>query len=516
MNANNTKKEITLVAVIDIGSTAIRMVVAETDYEGYWKVLDRTGKILNLGRDVFVNGKISKESLMQAIRVLSGFMELLEGWGIESENVTVIATSAIREAHNRDTFIDRVEVRTGLKVNIAEGIEENRLTYMAVQYAIEDLQPQLSQSNSLIIEVGGGSTEVMLLQHGNIVAAHSLNIGIVRIEQQIKSMPRTGQLERFLQEQVSTTREVLGAELTLSGVEYFVAVGGHARIVADKVGEKVSEWYWIIEKEKFNDFVNQIKQMSIDEIVTELAISYNEADGLVTALIIYQQFVEGTAATSLIVPNVSIREGLLLSMTLSPDQLVYGKFDTQVVASAYSLGRKFHFDENHASHVAHLSLRLFDQLQSIHNLDEHSRLLLHVAGILHDIGTYVRFSGHHKHGQYLVSNSEIFGLYRDDLKIVSNVVRYHRKAMPMPSHVSYISLSREDRIRVLKLSALLRVADALDRGHTQRIQDLSAEIGDDEVQLHCECHGDDSSERLALQKKSDMFEEVFGMDIFIV
>lgn len=504
-----------MTAVIDIGSTAIRMLIADIYSGGNWKIVDRAEKSFNLGKDVFVTGKISKESLVQALHILVGFKELLNGWQINNKDVKVIATSAIREAHNRDTFIDRVEVKTGLSVQIIEGIEENQLTYMAVQFAIRDMQPELSRSNSLIIEVGGGSTEVMMLQRGKMVAAHSLNIGIVRIEQQIKSMPGINQLERFLQEQITTTRDMLGAELPLKRVRYFIAVGGHARLVAQKAGKQVNQWHSYIEKQDFDDFVDQVKYLSPEECVNKLNISYSDADGLVTALFVYQYFLQGTIAASLIVPSVSIREGILLSMTLSPDQLIQGKFDSQVVTSAISLGRKFHFDEKHSLHVAGLSLQIFDGLKKVHNLDEHSRLLLHVAGILHDVGTYVRFSGHHKHGQYIVMNSEIFGLHRDDLRIVSNVVRYHRKALPMPSHVSYISLNREDRIQVLKLSAILRVADALDRGHTQRVTELSVENRDDEIIIHCKSKGDYSSERLALSIKSNLFQEVFGMDVIL-
>jgi exopolyphosphatase / guanosine-5'-triphosphate,3'-diphosphate pyrophosphatase len=511
-----SKFDVKTVAVIDIGSTAIRMVIAEIGPDSHWRVVDRAGKPLNLGRDVFVSGKISKDSLIQALHILAGFKELLDGWHIDEDDVTVIATSAIREAHNRDTFIDRVWVRAGLTVNTVDGIEENRLTYMAVQYALEDYKQELARSNSLIIEVGGGSTEVMLLQRGKIVAAHSLHIGTVRIEQQVKSMPGLNQLDRFLQEQISTTREVLGAELELSRIRFFIAVGGHARIAAEKVGSTVDEWYSTIEKEEFETFLSQVKQMSLEDIVDSLGITYDDAEGLVTALIIYQQFMEATFADQLIVPNVSIRDGLLLNMTIDPDEMVRGKFDSQVVASALSLGRKFHFDEKHAVHVTNLALRLFDQLESTHNLDRHSRILLHVAGLLHDIGTYVRFSGHHKHGQYIVANSEIFGLHRDNLKIVSNVVRYHRKALPVPSHVSYISLPREDRIRVLKLAAILRIADALDRGHIQRIKDITVEIHEDEIILYCKCHSDNSSERLALSVKSNMFEEVFGTRVTLV
>ena len=165
--------------------------------------------------------------------------------------------------------------------------------------------------------------------------------------------------------------------------------------------------------------------------------------------------------------------------------------------------------------MARLALRLFDQLKNEHGLDDHSRLLLEIAAILHDVGTYIKTSGHHKHGQYLVANSEIFGLHGDDISIVSKIVRYHRKTMPLSSHSGYMSLSREERVKVLKLAALIRVADALDRGHMQRIRDISVERAPGELHLVLDYKGDISVERYGLGIKGDMFEEVFGMEVVL-
>ena len=255
--------------------------------------------------------------------------------------------------------------------------------------------------------------------------------------------------------------------------------------------------------------------MSLDECVSELQISYDEADGLVPALLMYLFFMNKTMADKLIVPYVSIREGILLSITLGPDPAAQENFHSQILASALNLGKKFHYDETHAIHVSELSLTLFDLLLEEHDLDHHSRLLLEISAILHDIGTYIRTSGHHKHGQYLVSNSEIFGLNRDDIAIISNVVRYHRKSLPLPSHGSYISLAREERIRVMKLGSILRVADALDRGHTQRVTISSINRKDEELVLVCNYRGDISLERIGLAAKANMFEEVFGFKVVI-
>lgn len=506
-----------MTAVIDIGSTAIRMVIAEIATDGSWRIVDRAGKPVSLGRDVFVNGKISRESMVQSLQILGGFRELLEGWQIEEKDIQVIATSAIREAKNRDNFIDRVAVKTGLKISIAEGIEENRLTYMAVQWAIRDLKSSISRSNSIIIEVGGGSTEIMILQRGKMAAAHSLHIGTVRLDQQITST--TGQnynLQRFLHERVNTMCEMLGTEVKMKGIKFFVAVGGDARIAAQKIGKETHEHYSIIEKEDFTTFIHQLQNWTLDQIVQELQIPYTDAEMLLPGLFIYYLFFNRTSAKQLIVPGVSIREGVLLSVASGPDPVTKQNFVSQVVASAKGLGRKYRYDEEHAIHVTKLSLRLFDSLMDEHGLEQHARLLLHISGILHDIGAFVNTSGHHKHSQYLVSNSEIFGLHRDDIIIVSNVLRYHRKSLPQPSHKSYISLSRKERVLVMKLSALLRVADALDRGHSQRIADFTIERREGEVVLNCEYQGDISLERMALEYKGDLFEEVYGLKVVIV
>lgn len=504
------------VGVVDIGSTAIRMVIAEIDSLGNWHRLDRAGKPVPLGRDVFTTGFLARDTMMQAIKILSGFLEMLAGWHLGPRDVRVIATSAIREAKNRDTFVDRVFIRTGLRINIIEGVEENHLTYLAVQNAVRGMSQQFDRASSLIMEVGGGSTEVMLLERGKMVAAHSLRIGTVRIEQQVRpTWSSSAEMEEYLRENIRVTHEILNTELRMNRIRFFIAVGGDARLAANNAGRKVAEHYWIIERAEFIEFLNRLQSLSVDEIVAELGVTYNEAEGLVPALLIYRTFLEATSATQLIVPDVSIREGVLVSFAIGTSKEVEKQLYHQVVASAMSLGRKYHFDEKHALQVTKLALSLFDQLQAEHGLDAHARRLLEISGILHDVGNFVRSSGHHKHGQYIVANSEIFGLSREDIRIIANVVRYHRKSMPMISHPMYSSLRQEQRLTVLKLSSILRLADALDRSHLQRVRGVVAEIQESDLVLNCDYSGDITVERYGMKQKAQMFEEVFGYPVSV-
>ncbi len=510
-------KKAKLAAVIDVGSTAIRMVIAEIDSSGELRRIDRAVKPVPFGRDVFMSGRISRETVLLSLRILAGYAELLNGWRIPPEDVRVIATSAIREAKNRDAFIDRVFLRTGFRINVLEGIEENHLTYLAVLHAVKDMRGDMARTNSLIIEVGGGSTEIMLLRRGRMVAAHSLRIGTVRIEQHLN--PDAGiysNIEGYIRENMRNMGEILDAEFRLSRIKYFVAVGGDARLAAEKVGTKIHKHYAVIQRKAFLDFLARLQKLTLDECVGMLQVTYNEAEGLVPALLLYKHFLESTSADSLLVPDVSLREGVILSFALDANRAVERHFYSQVIASAVSLGRKFHFDEEHGMHVARLALDIFDQMKDDHGLDFHARLLLEASAILHDIGNYISTFQHHRHGQYILSHSEMFGYSRDDIRIMSSVVRLHGKTSRVSESGGLASLRREERILVLKLAAILRLADGLDRGHSQKIPVLRLDKQDDEILIHAEYDGDPAVERTGLRLKSEMFEEVFGYRIRLV
>ena len=464
-----------VVAVIEIGSTGIRLVVAEVDGAGGYKVLDRAGKQSRIGRDVFATGQVSREAVRECMAVLASFRELIRGYGISPKDAIVIATSALREAQNRDTFVDRVALQTGFNVAIVEDIEENHLMYLGVQHVLQGEGKMLSRSNALILEVGGGSTEIMLLRRGRMAGAHSLRIGTVRIDEQVRGAGVSrAYLHQYLEDNVRTVCDHLDADLPLESVKTFIVIGSDARLAAARIAGRSDaaeggEDYSILERGDFIAFADEVSGLSPEDCVAKLRVPWADAEGIGYSLTIERLFLERTGAEAVVVPNVSIREGLLLRASLGRDSGIDSEMWAQVVASAASLGRKFHYDEAHARHVADLSLAIFDALVREHGLGRRERLLLELGGILHDVGTFIKTSGHHKHGEYIVANSEIFGLNRVDLTIVANVVRYHRKSPPASNHVNFIALPREDRIVVMKLAAIVRVADALDRGHDQRV-----------------------------------------------
>lgn len=500
------------VAVVEIGSTGIRLLVGELDGEGGWKILDRAGKPVPLGRDVFTNGTVSLDTASLCLDTLRGFREALTGWGIAVDQAVCIATSALREARNSETFIDRIRIQTGFRVQTVEGIEEIRLMHLAIQWAVRERRAELARSNTMVIEVGGGSTEIMLLRRNRVAASHSLGVGTVRIQQQVaSSMGSSRYLMRFLEESIGTAAERLSSELDLESVKSFVCIGSDARIAADKAGRRSGDSFSTVSREAFIAFVEGIRGKTADELIDKLRIAYSEAEGMIPGLLIARLFLERTTAEEVIVPDVSIREGVLISMAGGSEDRE--EFHSQVMAGAVALGRRYLFDEAHGMHVAKLALKLFDELVAEHALGRRARLILEAAGILHDIGAFIKTSGHHKHSEYILANSELFGVMQDDRAVLANVVRYHRKQTPQPTHVGFMGLEPGLRLMVMKLSAILRVADALDRGHTQKVD--IAEIERTETRLIIRSSGpaDLSLERFSLSDKARMFEEVFGLEV---
>jgi len=516
----NRKTPHKLVAVLEIGSTGIRLLIAEMQSgagsSAQWKVVDRAGMPIAFGRDVFSTSELSRESLLECLNVLNNFRELLSGWGIAAEDVYVIATSALRVARNRDMFIDRIFQETGFRMTVVDGIEENRLMYLGVRYALKQDLPLFWRANSMIIEIGGGSTEIMLLRRGQMVAAHSVKLGTIIIDQRSRLNTGPGLFqEKYLSEVIRNTSALLNADMELARVRTFVVAGSDARLASIQAGSILNEDCRVITRDDFIAFVEKVKSYTVEECVRKLDISYSEAEGFIPGIIVLKLFLEKTGASQAVVPLVTIREGFLLDIAMGIDSEFQNEFYSQIIATAVNLGRKYHYDEAHSRHVASLCLVLFDALLKEHGMNRRQRMMLETAAILHDIGTFIRSSGHNRHGQYIVENTEIFGLQRDELDVIANVIRYHRGDLPAQTDIEYISLQREERILVGKMASILRVADALDRGHSQSIKNLIVDRRAETLVLHSQGVHDISIELAAIEEKSRLFQDVFGYKVVL-
>ncbi len=497
------------VAVVDMGAAAIRLVVAEALPAQPIRILEEASRGVLLGKDTFTHGRLGAATVEATLKALEGFRRIMDTYGVV--RYRAVATSAVREAANRDAFLDRVRLRTGIDVEIIDGSEENRLTYMAVRERLRGHEA-LTSDDALLVEVGGGSADLSFLRKGQPIQSGTYALGSIRMRQSLASWHGSHeQRMRLLRRHIHNVVEDIRREISLREARHFIALGGDVRFAAAQLAGEQSEpdVPRAIDREPFLAFCDQVAAHDVEELVERYRLPQADAETLVPGLLAYRELLVETAAERVLVPDASLRAGLLLDVTGTEE---YGieHFRKQVLASAAALGEKYHYDAPHARNVADLATRLFDELKSEHGLSARDRLLLEVAALLHDVGIYVTVRAHHKHSQYILSVSEIFGLAQDDMAVIANVARYHRRAMPQNSHLPYMALDRDTRIVVSKLAALLRLANSLDADHLQKVRDLRVVAEEGALVLEVEGAGDLTMERLASLSRSDMLTEVFG------
>lgn len=514
-------------AVIEIGSTGIRLLVAEISIKEEKSalqktILDRSEVPVNIGRDVFTDGAISRETQAACLHILQRFAEQLCGWGITPEETTVIGTSAVREAVNRDPFVDRIKVKTQFTVRVIDGIEENRLMYLAVTECLKEESVRVQQNDSIILEIAGGSTEMMLMEKGKMVGAHSLRLGTLIIERQLFALDggiddsaRFENARLFLEEFIQNTRGTFSLEMNLNKIKQFIAVGSDMNIVSLFAGTSLTPFLWEIKRKDFEHFVDEVRSYTIAEVIAKFKLTYSDAQTFQLSLLAYKEFLSLTSVSTIIVPETSIRDGILVSHCMLPDDTVQKEFEAQILASATTLLRRYQGDELHAEYVRSASLTLYDALESELGLTAHHRLLLEISALLHDIGMFIRAQDHNIHSRYIIVHSEIFGLSKEDTTLVSLVAGFHRGTARAQDDAEFRLLSRGNRLAILKLCAILRVADALDRSHQQKCKHFGIRFDKNNMTLTIRGKQNVSLEKLALTEKGTLFESIFGYKIIL-
>ena len=498
------------IAVVDMGATSIRLVVAEAAPGSPVRILEEAARGVLLGKETFTHGRIGAATAEATLRALTGFRRIMDSYGVRQYRA--VATSAVREAANRDGFLDRIRLRTGLEVEVIDGSEENRLTYLAVREALEG-HPALGGEDALQVEVGGGSAEISFLRGGEPIRSGTYPLGALRMRQSLASWHGSHDRRmRLLRRHIQNIVEDIGREIPLKEAVHFIALGGDVRFAASRIlGEDATgDRVRTVGREPFFAFCDEVTGNDVEDLVQSYRLHVAQAETLVPALLAYREILVRTPAQVVTIPEASLRAGLLQDIVRAEEGRGIEDFTRQVLASAAALGDKYRYDARHAQNVAALAGRLFDELKAEHGLTDRDRLLLQVAALLHDVGVFVGLRAHHKHSQYILSVSEIFGLSQDDMDVVANAARYHRRATPQRSHLPYMTLDRGRRVDVAKMAAILRVANALDADHLQKIRNLRVLREGDLWVIEVEGAGDLTMERLASLARSDMLTEVFG------
>jgi len=509
-----TARKPRLLAVIELGTTSIRMVVGQASGTRRVETIDALEQAVSLGRDTLTRGVIGRETTERCVNALCGFRRVFEEYGVGERDVRVVATSAVREAANRDSFLDRVLVATGLNVEVIDQAEVNRLTYRAVQPQLR-AQPFFRKSDVLVVEVGGGSTETLLFRKGKVSAAHLYRLGALRLRTlfEDENAPRQ-RLESLMRAEITQTLAQMHHNLGPLFSPQMVLLGSEARFACSALspgGRPGSPCELTVPA--FRKFVRRIIGKTVDQVAREYSLSYTEAETLGPSLFICTALAEELKLKRVLVGEATLRTGILAEMTTG--ERWTAEFRRQVINSAMAIARRYDVDLRHARHVAAYGRQIIDALRDRYDLSERDEVIFHVAALLHEVGQAINASGHHKHSRYLILNSDIFGLGRRDITLAALVARYHRRAAPRPSHADYMELGRADRITVSKLSAIMRVANALDRLHSPRPLKLKMRLEGKRFVMEALTDSDLSLLQRRVQERSQLFTSIFGKEVLL-
>ena len=472
--------ELSTQAVIYLGPSSMSLMVAEAVRDRI-RLLDFLQQPVPMARDIFRFHRISRHTMDRCVQIIGDYLEILKEYGAGSKlSVRFMISNIISEADNVDVFVNRMHVAHGLRGRRIDDGKMTRLIYVKVQEALAQY-PGFSKKKVLVVHTGPGNTRVLLFQKGRIVRYSCYRLGTHRTGEAVGEIEYGDDVA-----ELSILREHMRGQVDQICLDYG-GVKGLAGLIV--IGQ---------EMQQLRDRLAPTPEGKV--ACSSLAA---EAERMSRTTLEQRMNVYGA-------DFAGVDSSSLIRAEQHP-----GDLEAEVLHFAGILADRYKADKGHREHVARLCMEMFDQLQDLHRLSEHDRLLLEVASILHEVGSFINQQNHQLHSQYIILNSEIFGLSRDDVETIALLARYHRHEVPANSDPMYGELELRDRMRVAKMAAILRVADALERGHAQRVNGVRAHIRGRMLELELQGVRETAVEDLALRLKGDLFADIFGYDVVL-
>lgn len=506
------------VALIDVGSNSIHMIVAEIQSDFSSKVIDRHKNVTRLGDDTFKTGQLSADAIARGTEVMKSFIALARNRGVS--RIEAVATSAVREASNGGELIEAVERQTGVRIRVVTGQEEARLIYLGVRQSMD-----FGDRTLLIADLGGGSVELIVGNRRELVSSLSLKLGALRLNDlYLKSTRSASDGLEQLEQAVEAHLKKASPRLKNAGFQEFVGTSGMVGNLAEimhqqKTGRPLPQLN--LARFSYEDVIAVEKLLAGTPLSRRSEIpglDASRADVLLPSCIVLRRLMARLNIAELTVSDKAIRDGLLYDFMERHREGIEAESEIPNLRrrEAIRLARKCHYDLVHSHHVARLALQIFDQTKAVHGKGEQEREWLEYAAILHDIGFLINPRQHHKHSYYLIKNSDLAGFTAEEIELIGNIARYHRRATPEEDHRTLKDLPAVYHDALWLLGGILRVANALDRSHFGVVKSVTCEVKAKAIELRVTTSDDAALEVWAARQRMDMLAEAFGKDITVV
>ncbi len=504
-------------AALDIGTNSFHLVIARLLDNGY-EVVTREKETVRLGHGGGDMKVLSADAIDRGISSLRRMQRIA---GAHNATVRAVATSAVREAHNSDVFLTRAKREAKVDIEVISGLEEARLIHLGVLQAVPAFEQRL-----LLVDIGGGSTEVLVGERGETLAARSFKLGAVRLTDRFFAGGATtaesvGDCRSYIRSILATFER----DVEDFGFDIAIASSGTAETIA-RIVHAARDDTALHTFNRFEFTVSELqsvaeslaKKRSSDDRRATPGLDPARADIIVAGALVLEGVADIFGVKSFVFSEAALREGVLLDTIARLQGGALHHLRDVSRRSIRALAERCDDDLNHSAHVAGLALQLFDATESLHGLAADTREYLEAGALLANVGLVISHSKHHLHSYYVIRNSELTGLTDNEIEIIAQIARYHRKSAPKAGHIAFGRLSPEDQRVVKTLAGILRVAIGLDRSHDGRVRSVIAQVRKDRLVIEAERkRGKEISlELYTANERSDLLEEVLGQRVGIV
>lgn len=497
-------------AAIDIGTNSIRMIVAEGMRSGGYRVLDDEKDPTRLGRNLATTGRLDPEAIEASIQALRRMSQIVGGYQVR--DLRAIATCAVREAADGEEFCRRVHDEIGLKIEIVSADEEARLAFYGVQRSFD-----LEHTNAAIVDIGGGSTEIVLASNKIIESIYTTPLGAVRVtelyggsqamtNEEFENLVRN--VDRMLRKH--SEKPPFVPHLLIGSGGTFTTLAAMA--LANRGLANVPVQGTTVTLAEVRHLLDRLRKLPSKARRSVPGMSADRADIIVAGLAIIDAVLRRFKINQLQVHAGGVRDGLLLNMvddSLGAAAAQVRDRDEVVLQFAGRCG----VDLPHSQHVAILAGKIFEQLAEPFGLEPGDQRLLETAARLMDVGYLIDYDQHHKHSYHLIRNSRLPGFQPRELEIIANIARYHRGSQPKQKHEGFARLSRREQQRVERLAAILRVAGGLDRSHSRQVKDVRIDFRPHEVLMRIVADEAPEVDLWGARRRSENFERAFHVKL---
>ena len=502
-------------AAIDIGTNSLHMIVVQVRPDLSFEVVDREKEMVRLGAGGLDGRALTPEAMHSALQVMSKFKRLAESHRVDE--TVAVATSAVREAENGGEFLNTIAGQTGIRPRVISGTEEARLIHLAAAYGVSAPGEIL-----VAVDIGGGSVEVTRGVGSSVDIGRSFKLGEIRLtERFVKTDPITPRDERKLVRHIDSELGEHLDQLAQAGFDRLVGTSGTILSLGALASAQQGHASGAplrnrrVSAKQLHRIRKMLVKLDLEQRLRVAGLDPRRADLAVAGAILLDSIVRRLAAAEITLCDLSLREGLVLDYIARHRRQIAqaDRYPDVRRRSVIELAERCNYRPEHAQQIARLAMALFDHTRGVHGLTDHEREWLEYAALLHDIGVHISYEGHHKHSYYLIKNGDLRGFEPEEVETIALVARYHRRATPKKRHEALRTLPRPRRRVVRTLAALLRLAESLDRSHSQTVTAVELQDRGDDALLQLRAEGDAELELWAAARHVAPFERLLGKQV---